>query len=133
MSEIIMKNVRNYFTVGNPLLVVVFFFFFQNSTCYLIGEIYHIGRKFQIIKNEWVHIILITYIPWNLFTCGYYQGRVNLCSIGVWYHAPYTSKKLLLNWLYLCCEHFTILILSFIHNFHDDLPQVSIKDIGFTI
>ena len=46
---------------------------------------------------------------------------------------PYTSEQALIIQLYLRRELSIISILSFIHSVQDDLPQVFIEPIGFTV
>ena len=62
-----------------------------------------------------------------------HQCWVNLWNLGMCLHAPYTSEQALIIRLYLRRELSIISILSFIHNVQDDLPQVFIEPIGFTV
>ena len=61
------------------------------------------------------------------------QCWLNLRNIGIWRHAQYTSDQLLIIWLYLCCKLSIISILYIIHSVRDNLPQVYIEPIGFTV
>ena len=48
-------------------------------------------------------------------------------------HSPYTSNQVLTNQLNIHHELSNILIPSFIQSVHDNLPQVFIEPIGFTV
>ena len=62
-----------------------------------------------------------------------HRFQVNLWNIGIWRHALYTSKQVLIYRLNLRHELSIIWIISLIQTVQDDLPQVSIKPIGFTV
>ena len=62
-----------------------------------------------------------------------HQFWVNLWNFERWRHSPYTSEQALIIRLYIRQELSIISILFFIHSLQDDLPQVFIEHIGFTV
>ena len=62
-----------------------------------------------------------------------HQCWVNLWNIGVWRHTTYTSEQALIIRLYLRRVFSIISFFSFIRSVQDDLPQIFIEPIGFTV
>ena len=89
------------------------------------------NRNFFPLSDHYLIQIRIksgTFLPWK-----YHQCRVNLWNLGLWRHAPYISEQVFISYPYLRCEELTISNLSFVHNVHEDLIQVFIDLIGFTL
>ena len=58
---------------------------------------------------------------------------VNLWNIGIWWHALWTFKQALVNWMKLRHELSIISIIYFIYSVQDNQPQVFIEPIWFTV
>ena len=113
------KSKRFFYTKNNLPRVLIFsssnFFLHNLGTVFIFGWIWK-------TQNSQLSHLLEDHKWW-----------VNLWNIGIWWHALYTSEKALINWLYLCRELSIIYLLYFIHSVHNNLSQVFIKPIGFTV
>ena len=108
-------------------------------------------QKYEVILYSKYPIKGVDILLFNLFiswTCFYFWSNLinskftnfsirgssvmdkHKWNIGVWRHASYTYKKLLIHWLYIHCQLSNIYILYFIYSVHDDYPQVKIVRIG---
>ena len=111
------KSKRLFYTKNTLSRFVIFSF---SKFVWLSGNIFF--WSIWKIRNSWLFHLSEDHQCW-----------VNLWNIGMWQRALYTSEQTLIFWLYLCCELSIISLLYFIHSLQDDLPQVFIELIGFTV
>ena len=62
-----------------------------------------------------------------------YEFRANLRNLRLWQHASYISEQALIIFPYLRHERLTIYYTDFMHKVHEDLLQLFINLIGFTL
>ena len=97
------KKTRGHFTLSNPLLVLVLFFPFSNIEISSDRENICTGWQYRFKKiSEYVTYDSCRKLNFSLIKD--HQFQKNLWNTGIWWHSPYTSKEVVIYWLYLHLE-----------------------------